>query len=804
MTAKTSAVLAAGMLALAAAGGFSKENFRTPPNIHSPAYFWMWNGKLEPARLNAQVDDMFAHGMRSVCVHPFPKAFRPGRFDSEMSPDYLTEDYFRVFSNVVDHAAALGMNVWLYDEGGWPSGGACGQIAADDREGRFRKQLLGFGDGTQPFALRAVPYGKGQQNYPSIIEKGTTEEFIRRTHEQYRRYVGHHFGKAIKFTFMDEPSVGMDYYGANLRWTTDFDEVFRLKKGYEIRPLARRLLERKHTFDPETAAKRIDYNDVIADLFVERFMDPIRKWDKANGLISSGHLDGDDLPECATRYGYGALLRSLRAMDVPGVDVIWRQLFPDTAAGAGRQVPFPRYAASVAHQKGGMLALTESFGIYGDAFTPDQMKWLVDYQMVRGINMFVFGYYYVSTARQWMLLFEPHSGPVVPWWDMERPYFEYMARTGAILAEGRPAVDIAVYFDSRAFWAGGSETEAAGAMHYAVASALDKMNCEYEFVDDDALAAAEVADGKLHVGAMAYGTFVLPSSKWMRADARAKLDAFRAAGGKVLTADRVGEAKPSCRIGGRCAPWLRVAKRVNGNETLYFIVNETRYEPQVPIDFDEPGEVVLADPLSGEFLAVARTKDGILHAFPPYGSALFIVGGKADRPMPQYGKASLSLSNGWTVRRTASYSLGEEDFIIRDVVEKPRTVQLGDWRPLFGEHFSGKALYELRFDGGRRTGRARLDLGQVGWTCQVRFNGKELPGKFFGPFCWEVDVLPGENVLEVTVANMLANAVSEPVMRAKVAAKFPPNTTYDPKQRTYDLENHESGLIGPVVLRYAK
>ena len=156
MTAKTSAALAAGMLALAAAGGFSRENFRTPPNIHSPAYFWMWNGKLEPARLNAQVDDMFAHGMRSICIHPFPKAFRPGRFDSEMSPDYLTEDYFRVFSNVVDHAAALGMNVWLYDEGGWPSGGACGQIAADDREGRFR----GYEGEHAHYRRQRCPHGK--------------------------------------------------------------------------------------------------------------------------------------------------------------------------------------------------------------------------------------------------------------------------------------------------------------------------------------------------------------------------------------------------------------------------------------------------------------------------------------------------------------------------------------------------------------------------------------------------------------------------------------------------------------------
>ena len=214
---------------------------------------------------------------------------------------------------------------------------------------------------------------------------------------------------------------------------------------------------------------------------------------------------------------------------------------------------------------------------------------------------------------------------------------------------------------------------------------------------------------------------------------------------------------------------------------------------------------MLADPHSGDFIAVERTKNGVSHQFAPYGSAIFVVGAKADKPTPpEYGKQGRALGKGWTVRRVVSHSLGEDAFSIQEVVEKPKAVRLGDWRPLFGEHFSGKALYELRFDGGRRPGRALLDLGKVGWTCQVRFNGKELPGRFFGPFCWEVDVLPGENVLEVTVANMLANAVSAPVMRARVAAKYPPNTTYDPKQRAYDLENHESGLIGPVVLRYAK
>ena len=781
--------------------GFSREKFRNPENVHSPAYFWMWNSKLDPAQLKSQVDDMFSHGMRSLCIHPFPKEFRPGRFDSKMSPGYLTEEYFRVFSNVVDHAASLGMNVWLYDEGGWPSGGACGQIAAADSEGRFRHRRMGYGTGKDPFGPYVAPYGNGRANYPSMIEKGATGEFIRRTHEQYRKYVGHHFGKAIKFTFMDEPYMDLDYFGPNIGWTSDFEGEFRARKGYDIRPFAKRLLDGKYDFDADMAQKRIDYYDVMSSLFVERFMDPIKKWDAENGLKSSGHLDGEDLPDRAAFYGYGALLRSLRTMDVPGVDVIWRQLFPAMGADSGRQVQFPRYASSVSHQKGGMLAMTESFGIFGNSFTPDQMKWLVDYQLVRGISMFVFGYYNQSNAGQWMLLFEPHSGPVAPWWDMEKPFFDYIARTASILADGVPVVEVAVYFDSRAFWVGGMESQTAGILHDAVGTILDRKNCEYEYVDDDAIIAAEIRDGRMRVGAMSYSTLVLPASKWMHPDAKSRIEEFKRSGGRVLTMDSISEAPPSCAISGFYAPSVRVARRRNGNETLYFLVNETVKDIYPVIDFEEHGEVTLADPETGGFIAVERGKNGIEWHMPPCGSAIFVVGAKADAPaVEKYTNGVCCLRNGWTLRPLASYSLGEDDFEIKDLDAAAIPVGLGDWRHTFGDHFSGKALYTCRFNCEKKQ-KMLLDLGMVCWTCSVKLNGKELPAKFFGPFQWEIEVLEGENVLEVTVANMLANAVSDPEKRAKVVAKYPPNSTYDSKQRVWDLENHESGLMGPVTLQ---
>ena len=682
---------------------------------------------------------------------------------------------------------------------GWPSGGVCGRIAADDAAGRFKRRLLGHGAGGEPFALRVRDYDPScAGSYPSIIEKGETEEFIRRTHSQYARHIGRHFGKAVKFAFTDEPQMPQGRSGDNLFWTADFDEVFKAKKGYDIAPFAKDLVERWDEADEALLRVRIDYFDVMADLFVERFLTPLRKWCRENGLLSGGHLNGENIPEMAEFYGYGALLRSYRALDVPGVDVIWRQLFPETDNDPGIQAPVPRFAASAAHQMGSNLVLSESFGVFGNSLSPDQMKWLVDYQLVRGVTLFVVAYYNVTNARQWALLFEPHSGPAAPMWDMEKPFFDYASRTASILAEGRPAAEIAVYFDSRAFWAGGAEAEAAAKAQRDVASRLDRMNCEYEFVDDDAIAAAKVADGRLLVGAMSYSTIVLPASRRMRDDAKAKVEDFRAAGGKVLSPGELGDAPRTCRISGRGAENLRVAKRVKGRETLYFVVNESRHDADVRIAFGEAGPVVLADPGSGDYLGVERGEDGVEWEFESFGSALFVIGAKADRPAaPKPGRILRELSEGWTVRRLATHALGEEGFEISGPDGDAAPCAPGDWRSIFGESFSGKAQYTCRFRHDQDE-EAWLDLGRVAWACSARLNGEELPPKFFGPFRWRVKLCEGENVLEVTVANLLANAVSDPVARARFSAKYPPNPSYEERQVEYDRENHEGGLMGPV------
>ena len=772
----------------------------------SPGYFWMWNAKLAPAVLIVQLEDMRAHDVRSVCIHPFPKGFRRGIIESHMDPDYLTPEYLDVFAKVVRRARELGMDAWLYDEGGWPSGGACGLVAKADAKGAFCRRRLALSADGEPKVV--VEQHGGNPPYPSIAEKGTTEAFLALTHDAYAKAMPDDIGKTVRFAFTDEPSMPLACSAdrSSLAWTADFDQVFKEKKGYDLRPHVKELLQRKDETDDRLAKLRIDYNDVRADLFLERFMLPIRDWCRAHGMISGGHLNVEHRIEEGVEFGgHGDLMRSLRAMDCPGVDVIWRQLFPPTDGRDATTLPFPRYAASAMHQNGGRFALSESFAIFGDGCTPDQMKWVVDYQLVRGINRFVFGYYAVSNARQWMLLFEPHSGPVTPCWYFEPHWFRYIERTAAFMANGRPGAETAVLFDTRGLWAGGADREAAAASHYAVASALDRMNRDYDFVGDGSLASAEVTgDGAIKVGAMKYRALVLPSSKWMSDAARAKVEAFRKAGGIVADGSDLSRLPETLRIRGIGASQLRVMKRVDGERNIYLVVNESKDAQSVRIEFKESGPISRYDAECGKLVAVASKGGTVEWGFAGCGSAMFVTGAEPERPEPKkYDETLAALTGGWTVSRVFSHEAGKEDFVVRAVDDAPAPVRLGDWRAQLGETFCGKAVYRIEFDSDAAR-EVQVDLGRVCWCAGVRLNGEDLGNRFFGPFRWNATLAKGRNVLEVTVANLLSTLLGDRVVRARIAADYPPCSGYESRQAPGDLQNRESGLFGPVRILTAK
>ena len=778
----------------------SAAAFADAEAIFSPAYFWMWNGRLDADVLCAQLEDMHAHGLKNVCIHPFPKGFRDW-FPTEMEPGYLTDAYLDTFAKVVRRAGELGMHAYLYDEGGWPSGGACGLVAASDPGGRFmsREIAVARGGGLE---VRKRPYPDHRAKFPSLIERGTTQRFIDLTHEAYAKRLGGDIGTTVRVAFTDEPDMPRDSPGRSLAWSADLAEEFARRKGYDIKPYVPALIADKARTNAALAQARIDLHEVRSDLYVERYLLPLRDWCRAHGMMSGGHLNNEDDPEHEATSGHGSLLRSLRAMDVPGVDVIWRQLFPATETEPARVNPFPRYASSAMHQNGGRFALSESFGIFGDSVSPSQMKWLVDYQMVRGINLFVFAYLSQSNARQWMTLFEPHSGPVAPYWDFQPHFFRYVEKTSRFVSQGMPGAEIVVLYGTRAFCAGSGDAAEAAKAQDAVARELDAMNCDYDFADDRDIAGAEVAsDGALKIGAMRYRAVVVPFGKWLSLAAKEKVAKFEAAGGIVVRGTDVRRVPRTLCVSGVGARALRVMKRIDGARRIWFVVNEDMEERQCEIAFPEKGPVVRYDPERDAFESVSA--DGkVSRAFRGGESAIYVTGDvPAARAPARCSDSRMTLDSGWTLRTLVSHVAGVEDFEVTPCSGEASPVMLGDWRDVLGGKFSGKALYRVEFDS-PAAGQALLDLGEVKWCAAARLNGTDLGARFFGPFRWPVELKKGLNVLEVTVANLLVNQVGDEAIRDRILRDFQPNGTYDRFQRPFDRQNHASGLFGPVVVKW--
>ena len=812
-----------------------KKAFQSPSNLFSPSFFWLWNDKLDFEAIKRQIDDMHAQGIRALCPHPFPKAFRPGTMPSEMEPDYLTPGFMEIVAKVMDYAKSLGMHVWLYDEGGWPSGGACGKIIAQD-EKRFAPRSLMLDDNGELAERRPVFHPEIAAPYPSVIEPGATELFIQLTHEAYRKAIGSHFGKTTCMTFTDEPNMEGFIEGKRLTWCSDFAEEFQKRKGYDIRPFLKAILQgRMPDGRPprELERVRIDYFDVRADLFLERYMLPLRNWCQANGMLSGGHLDNENQPSGNTRSGYGHILRSLRAFDVPGVDVIWRQLYPGKerleyvqegardAEISNFNTCFPKYASSAAHQNGGKYVLSESLAVYGNGTTPDAIKWVMDYQLVRGVNIFVISAYADKVKGERMGTPGIHFGPQHPYWEFILPLFTYLERVGSMMAQGRPDVKTAVYFDIRSIWAGGKDAQKAIRRHHRIAELLLRRGCDFDFIDDEQLAQAVITkDHHLKIGRMSYEALAIPTFKWAAPAASRKAIRFAEQGGILLDFARefrgyewdgrsigsdkkiLEKAPRTCVIEGSAS--IRVTKRIIGTKAIYFLANEAMRPVKVHITFQEKGAVQLCLPETGAFQPVASDNGSLEWSFAPAGSALFVVNGDASKSPLPCKAASLrrirTLKSGWTLQMRRKHYVGKDSFVVEDTPGATvLPVALGDWRPVLGDEFSGSAFYRNSFRS-KEAYDGWLDLGKVHLCAKVIFNGRQLPLKFFGPHRYFVHVKRGLNTLEIIVANSLLNATAPEHVQKYIREAFPPESPYAWRLRAFSHDDQSSGLFGPVVI----
>jgi len=211
--------------------------------LHGSIPFWSWNDRLEEAELRRQIRHMKALGMRGFFMHA-----RGG-----LETEYLSENWFQAIRACVDEAKKLGMEAWAYDENGWPSGFAGGELLKDPRNhacgllfeeadgypaetddsilGVYARRDNGFQIASPDCAEPCVIVRRFRDfSYVDVMNPEVTRRFLQATHERYLQEVGGELGGVMPGFFTDEPQ----YFRYGTPWSDTFPDAFARRFGYSL------------------------------------------------------------------------------------------------------------------------------------------------------------------------------------------------------------------------------------------------------------------------------------------------------------------------------------------------------------------------------------------------------------------------------------------------------------------------------------------------------------------------------------------------------------------------------------------
>ena len=805
---------------------FSPDMFKKPTEEFYPVYGWFWNGPITDEKTEAQILEMKRLGIHAFCIICEPRDFRPTGIPTLTDPNYLTDAYFERYKFAIKKASELGMKCWLYDEGGWPSGGACGLVMLDHPE--YARRSL---DKRTVTLKKGVPYKKGEDVFAAFIcgdkmvsdsekfDKDTeldeyysrviafetpakpevpdltladsTDYFIKITHERYKDFIKEYFGNTITAVFTDEPMA------PPIPFRDGLVEEYEKKYGESVLPHLPAIYGAVPA-KADAAIAKMRWFDLASKAFCDNFLSKCRKWANENGLAFTGHVDNDDEPKGAMYGKNFHVLRALRCMDVPGIDVIWRQIFPNINGKNYENRFFPRYASSAAAQNGTKLAMTESFGVYGNGLTFEHMRFIVGFQAIRGVTLF--NPMKISYERRglWLAGELPSFEEDYACYAHLKHFNEYMERLSYVSTCGDRYAKTALYYPINNIWAG-IKADTVSDEFDALGFKMESRGVDFDIVDDDVILGSKTtSDGIISMGLARYTEIVIPKSTILTDEIKRKLNEFEAGGGKVLyTAE---EATKSVELVSDGDEYI-ASKRITEDGEIISLFNQSieKKSATVKIDgsrayfiditngkiFDQPIDngAISVSLESGETCAILVTKKQLsTEAFKNYDSEIIL--------------------SDFKLRRKTSFTYGHMFPESKEIVEESTAVELGCWSDAAGPEFSGTCVYSTCFKGVSTD--AVLDLGDVRHTCEVILNGKSLGVKIMKPYRFNInkELLQDENELEILVTNTVGNQQHY----TKTFDKWAPwqLTAYVTKQDVFDEDTLDSGLYGPVKIYTAK
>lgn len=595
-------------------------DFKNIPNKYRPAPFWSWNEKLDVSETARQIDIMDKAGIGGYFMHA-----RGG-----LQTEYMGSEWFDNVTVGVDEGKKRGMYAWAYDENGWPSGFGNGVV--NGRGLKFQQKYLRYEKGERE-TERTICNRGGYHFYYDInpfycdtLNPEATDVFISEIYAPYYEKYKNDF----EGFFTDEPQISRD----GIPWSFILRDEYKGAYGEDLYDHLIELFQNVGDYKDT----RIKFWRMICNLFSKNFVKKIYDWCDERGLKLTGHLVLEDMPEWQV-ISNAAVMPHYEYFHIPGIDWLGRNMYSNLGA---------IQLGSVAQQLGKKQVLTESFALCGHNVSYGELKGILEWQMVRGINLLcphLEGYSLRGIRKR---DYPPAMYYQQPWWCEYKRFTDAMSRTGMLIAEGRPECSTLVIHPQTAVWTvfdcGKNEGLAEIEQRlFALIGVLDKKHISFHLGDETIMERhAYVEDGSLVIGQMRYDKIIIAEDSALFDSTRRLLDEFVSGGGKIVTA---GELAANDIIDN---PNITYTKRIFDDFVMHYFVNSTKSEQSAVIS---EGSKVL-DPVSGDLLDF----DG-RHTFEPFGSLIVIDDFTERTPAFMPSRKTLDISGEWTVTQMSDNAL---------------------------------------------------------------------------------------------------------------------------------------------------
>jgi hypothetical protein len=554
----------------------SKEQFLNPSIKYWPRPLWFWNNTTVKDKEveNQMLAFRDSCGYGGFGILPFGKKFQP---------EYLSEDYFKVYDKALAEAKKLGLAMCLYDEFGFPSGGA-GAVNGDDiprfslkypdqtikRLDKIETEIKGpalymnkIPEGTlmgvvamenstkqrinlsKMVVKREIKWDVPQGNWKIMVflcvkdgdpildylNPEAAQNFIKMTHEAYYSHFKEYFGTVISGTFFDEPTM----YRANGRmWTENYNVAFEKRYGFSPVLLYPALW---YDIGPETQSARNYLFGFRTDLYTNGYTSAVSDWSLVHGITATGHQDQEEVQNPVSVSG--DLMKCFRNLQIPGIDKI---------GGKRPAEKFYKIVSSSANNWDKSYVMSETYGAMGNISWNELISVAMD-QYSKGINMLIPHAVWYDNHN---VTFKPelsHRNPIYA--DSLKIFNRFLSRLNLMLQNpGRHVADIGVlypiaslqgehYFDGPlGFYKGGVEIPKTD--YVDVAEWLTNVaGKDFTFIHPEVLdEKCKVTDKGLHLQNIInwedFRVLIIPSCKTISISNLQKINSFYKQGGMII------------------------------------------------------------------------------------------------------------------------------------------------------------------------------------------------------------------------------------------------------------------------------